>query len=358
MPFPSPSLKEIIARTYADMESQLNLQSTDGLPNPVLRRSVLGVLAHVVGGSSYMLQGFLEYMARQVIVDTAESDFLQGWARVWGVNRKTAAFAQGSVLFKGSKGSIIPQGILLQRSDGIIFTVDQATTFQEDQVTVPVTATLAGQQSNTAAGTTLSLISPIQGICSDINVTVDGIQGGYNAEDDNGLRARLLKRIQTLPQGGALSDYEAWVMEVPGVKQAWIFPEYFGLGTVGVAFSLVGNDVVLPNLEKIQEVQVYLDERRPVTAEVIVFLPRLTPLDMTIKVTPLTSGVQQAITTELQALFRREAKPAAVIRLSQIHEALMLVNGIEDYVLVTPTATLHYSPHEIPQLGQVTWQLL
>ena len=63
-----------------------------------------------------------------------------------------------------------------------------------------------------------------------------GLAAGSDAETDESLRARVLRRIQKPPQGGAGYDYVAWALEVPGVTRAWVYPAEMGLGTVTVRF--------------------------------------------------------------------------------------------------------------------------
>ncbi len=356
MSFPKPTLKELVARIQADMESQLKLQPSHSLPSPVLRRSVLSVLAHAVGGSSYMLQGFLDYLAKQVMVDTAESSFLHRWGHVWGIYPKPAAFAQGLVVFKGNEGAPILKGITLRHKNNVMFIVEEEAIIQQGEAVVKVVAQQVGLSGNLPADTPLFLISPVMGVEAEVIVGEGGIQGGCDIEDDESFRARILKRIQAPPHGGALEDYETWGLEMPSVTNVWVFPKYLGLSTVGVTFAVGSNPLLLPNATQLQTMQTHLNERRPVTSEVIVFSPRGVALDFVLEITPNTTALQNAITEELRHLIWREACPGASIRLSHIHEVISLTAGIEDYTVFSPTTNVTYSLNEIPELGHIHWQ--
>lgn len=78
MPFQRPTLPQLIERAAADIESRL--PGTD----PRLRRALLGVLARTHAGAVHGLYGALDWLARQIIPDTAEAEILDRWADWWG----------------------------------------------------------------------------------------------------------------------------------------------------------------------------------------------------------------------------------------------------------------------------------
>lgn len=355
MAFPRPTLNEIIDRVLADVSSRVV-----GVDGAVLRRSVLGVLGRALAGASHELHGRLDYIARQVIIDTADAEYLDRWASVWGVRRKPAEFAIGSVSFTGTPGAEIPAGTVLQRQDGALFQTTEAGRVPSGgSLVVPVIASAAGAAGNTATGVTLTLQGPISGIQSSATVVTTGLSAGSDAEDDDALRARLLTRIQEPPQGGAAADYVNWALEVPGVTRAWVYPMEMGLGTVTVRFVRDDDtDDIIPDATEVAVVQAYIDELRPVTARLFVVAPVAKPLDMTIQIQPATSEVKAAVEAEIRDLIRREAEPGGTILISHLREAISTAAGELDHVVVTPAGNVTHATGEIAVPGTITWEAI
>jgi uncharacterized phage protein gp47/JayE len=209
--FSRPSLADIIQRVRNDVLSRL---STDD----VLRRADAEVYARVMGGVAHCLYGFIEWLSDQIIYDTAELEFLERWCSIWGVSRKAAAVATGSVTFAVQAGSVIPSGTLLQALDGVQYQTTADATITAPTATAPVSAVVAAAAGNRATGQSLSLVSPVVGI--QTTATAGELSGGADIETDDALRARLLARIQQPPHGGASYDYTGWALEVSGVTRA------------------------------------------------------------------------------------------------------------------------------------------
>lgn len=345
MPFNRPDLATLRDRIMADIRSRLPGAA------PELRRTLLGVLAHVEAGAVHGLYGYLEWLSRQLMVDTSGSEWLDRHASIWGVARKAASYAAGTVAFTGS-GSV-PAGRLLQRADGAQFTTDAAITAP---ASVAVTASLAGLDGNSAAASTLAMVSPLAGINGTVTIDGSGITGGTDAETDDALRSRLLARIQEPPHGGAAADYVTWAMEVAGVTRAWVYAQELGIGTVSVRFMM--DDVYtdgIPQAADVTAVQAYIDALRPVTAAVTVVAPVAVPLDMTIALTPTTAAVKAAVEAEIADMIARDAVPGGTILISRIREAISIAVGETDHVLSVPSADVIHTAGQIATMGTVTW---
>lgn len=350
MPFQRPTLKELRDRAISDLDSRI--PGSDAR----LRRANTSVIATVHAGAAHGLHGHLEYLSKQIIPDTADSEYLDRWASVWKVPRKSATSARGNVVFTGSNGSIVPAGTALQRSDGREYTVDGQVLIAAGTATAAVTAVVAGVDGITESGTTLSLVNPVAGVNPAATVASGGLTGGADIEDDEDLRTRLRLAIRQPAHGGADFDYVNWALEVAGVTRAWCFPNYWGAGTVGVAVVCDDQEgSIIPDAAKVQEVQDYIDYLRPVTADVTVWAPIEKPLDLTILLNPTTSLVQAAVEAELRDLITREAVPNGTIYLSHIREAISIAAGEIDHVLTAPAADVVCVGGEITILGVITW---
>ncbi len=346
--FNRPSLSEIVQRVRTDVLSRL---ATDD----VLRRADAEVYARVMGGVAHGLYGFIDWLSAQLLYDTAEAEYLERWCSIWGVSRKPAAAATGSVTFAVQSGATVPAGTLLQALDGVQYTTTaDSTPASAGSATAPVQAVLAAAAGNRAAGQGVSLVSPVAGVQS--TATAGDLVGGADVETDEALRDRLLSRIQQPPQGGAAYDYVAWALAVPGVTRAWVYPAEQGLGTVTVRFVRDLDASLIPDAGEVADVQAHIEARRPVTAQVTVLAPVAVPLNFSISgLVPATAAVQAAVQAELQDLLLREATPGGTVLLSHIRAAISAAAGEEDYTLVAPTTNVANTIGNISTMGSVTW---
>lgn len=351
MPFARPSLTQLIQRTAADVAARLGLGA-------LLRRGPLEVLARVQAGQAHMLHGHLDFLAEQLMPDTADAEHLERWAAIEGILRKAATYAAGNVTMIGTDGTKIPVGTLLRRADGAEFASTIEKIVASGTASVPVLAVLAGEAGNSATGLALALASPIAGLNSQGTVASPGLLGGADREDDDDLRARLLQKKRFPPQGGAKQDYEKWALEVTGITRAWALPNHLGVGTVGVTFVLDDQaGSILPDGAKVAEVAAYIEARRPVTAkQVSVFAPALSPIDLTIALTPNTAEVKAKVAAALADLITSETTPGGTILVSHLREAISTAEGETDHVLVTPTSNQTAPAGTIHTLGTITWQ--
>jgi uncharacterized phage protein gp47/JayE len=162
MPWERPTLRQLFDRISQDLSGRL----LDG--DPVRQHSVVAVLAKVWAGACHLMHGMLAWLYQQVFVDTAEGPYLERWARVWGVFRKTPARAAGPVIFTGADGAAVPAGTLLQhQATGLQYAVGEDGEVSGGAATVTARAVAAGAASNLPAGAPLALVSPIAGVRPD-----------------------------------------------------------------------------------------------------------------------------------------------------------------------------------------------
>ncbi|NBB17561.1 baseplate J protein [Caulobacter sp. SLTY] len=349
MSWTRPTLSELIGRVETDLVGRLN----GGLA--AVRRSIERVVARVLAGVAHEMYGRLEEASRQLFPDTATGVHLERWAGVWQVVRKPAESASGPVVLTGTNGTEVPTGTRLQREDGAEYLTTADAEVAGGEVTLDVEAVVAGLAGNAEAGTPISLVSPIGGVSSEGVVDTGGLGGGVDQEADAALRTRLNERIREQPAGGSDADYKRWAKEVPGVTRAWVFPNRGGLGKVGVTFVRDGEDDIIPSGGELTAVEDYIEPRRPVTAELVVFAPTPVALNPVIGLTPDTAEVRAAVEAELKDLLAREAAVGADLLLTHIAEAISIAAGETDHELASPTADVAVDPEEIVVLGTIDW---
>lgn len=365
MAFNRPTLQDLVTRIEGDFKSGLGILT-------LLRRSFIKVLSRVLAGLSHSLFGFLAYIERQAFPDTAEGTYLKRWGSIWDVAPLEATYAEFTADVTGTTGTTIPAGRAFRRNDGAEYETAAEVTLAGPTGVITLVAVAAGRASRVEVADVLTIVSPIAGL--DNNVTVASIITiAEDPESEDSHRARLIDRIQNPPSGGAPNDYIQWAREVAGVTRAWVGPQALGPGTVVVYFVTDAEDPITPTAPKITEVFDYIEERRPVTANVSVVGPDLLPLDLTIAIKPNNAATQEAIRTELEDLIFRDAALSGAykspgvfhdgkILLSRIREAVSIALGEEDHdiILVNGAAPADVEPAtgELVVLGTITWQTL
>lgn len=345
MPYSRPTLQELKNRIQTDLISRLEL--TGG----TLQRTVAGVIGTVFAGISHVLHGYISWIARQLFIWSAEDDYLLRHASSWGIKRKAASAAGGYVRFIGNADAVVPAGTILTRPDGALF-----VTTEDGLERVSVVAQSTGADSNTAAGVTLTLVSPIDGVQSAATVTEEGLTGGTNIEEIESVRDRTLERMQAPPMGGRRSDYVQWAKEVAGVTRAWVLPYWQGLGTVGVTFVRDNDEDFIPDAQEVQAVADHIEIYRPITAKVYVFAPAAVSVNITLMISPDTEAVRDAVLEELAAFFVREAEPGKIIHVSRLREAVSASTSEYYHHLIAPADDISFAPYEIATLGEVNFQ--
>lgn len=350
MPFQRPTLAELRARCAATVAAALELGA-------LLKRGTLRGIANAIAGAVHLLHGHVVHVSRQLHPETADAEQLDVLANRYGVPRKAAVAASGTLALTGSGTTLVPAGTQWVRADGAAYQSLADVSLVAGAAEVEVAALVAGAAGDADPGTVLTLASPLDGLDSDavvVDVAGAGLEGADREPDDR-LRERLLQRLSQVPQGGAEADYVRWTLEVPEVTRAWCLPLWMGPMTVGVMFTTDDLASPIPDAPKLAEVEAHLLERRPVGAQLFVVAPTPLPLDPELTISPDTPAVRQAIEEALADLVRREAAPGGTLLISRIREAISTAAGEADHVLATPSANVVAGAGELVVLGTVTF---
>jgi uncharacterized phage protein gp47/JayE len=326
MPWSTPTLR--VVRSAVRDYIQSTLPGSDAnVPNSVLR-----VISDSQGGLCHLTLQYIDWLALQLLPDTAEHEWLDRHGKIWLVNadgttgRKMATLATGEVLFTGQNGMPVPKGTQLEASSG-----DIGFETIEDIVvgTVPTPAKVRaldpGTVGNLPPGSAMAMSEPPPGI--DNLVEVVELSGGTDTETDEELRARVLRRIQQPPMGGAAYDYEAWALAVPGVTRAWAQSE-MGIGTVTLRFmmdDLRADNDGFPLPDDIAKVASYINTKRPVTVkDAFVEAPLKQPINFDIvNLVPDTPAVRAAIEQCIREMLFERAAPGQTIYAAWKYAAIM-----------------------------------
>lgn len=323
MPFVRPTLQEINNRIQTGIESRLFGKTA------LLKRAVLRILSRVFAGVIHTCYGYLQSLIDQFFVTTATGSFLERLGKMWGISRKAASFATGEAVFTGTISETLPVDTRIQSGQGIEYGTTVATFFDSGSKTIEIQAVEAGEDANLTVTTPVifDFVSPVPNF-NDTATVNDNITGGVNEETDEDLRDRILFRIQEPPMGGNATDYIRWTTSIEGVDQAWSYPLAYGPGTVAIAFTAEGTDPI-PSSALISNVTGYLEEQKPVGANVTVETITVAQFGYVIYINPINTEFEAAIEANLESLLYAQ-KPGALVRISQVRGAIS-ASGITDY---------------------------
>lgn len=167
--------------------------------------------------------------------------------------------------------------------------------------------------------------------CSDYGIT------RKDGETDEQLRQRALERIRQRGGSGNAADYVAWAQEVEGVASAAAIPLSRGAGTVDVYFS--PTEDAPPNILLL--LQHYLDEKRPVGADVLVI--QATPVTVSVVAQVKRQGdvsledIQRSFAHKLTSYLQQAklSEGGQVVSINRIIGLLVSCDGVEDAGSVT-----------------------
>lgn len=174
---------------------------------------------------------FIETVLMNMFLMTATGKFLDLFANAVNLERKTATFAAGEILFtKANKNQavVIPVGTVISSPEinGVTY---QLKTVQEysipagvESARIYVIATLPGENYNLAAGYYRFLVEPIDGV----TVTNDDnwlISPGANIESDDDLRDRTKNQYNFVGHYHTDAVYRGIVTTITGISTRQVF---------------------------------------------------------------------------------------------------------------------------------------
>ena len=358
MPWSTPTLRTVRGQVRDYIQSTLP-GSDANVPNSVLR-----VLSDSQGGLCHLTLQYIDWLALQLLPDTAETEWLDRHGKIWLVNadgstgRKLATLSTGEVTFTGTIGVAVPAGTQLSYANGQLFETTGTVAISSVATPAPIRALDPGSASNLTGGSALLVIDAPAGVDATAYIVVN-MQGGADEETDEELRARVLRRIRQPPMGGAVYDYEQWALAVPGVTRAWATTE-MGIGTVTVRFmmdDLRADNGGFPLDEDIQAVTDYLNIVRPVTVkDLFVESPIPFPIDFNLAdLVPDTADIVAAIEVSCRQMIMALSAPGQTIFVAWKYGAVINAPGVQSFILVNNLDDIMPSPGHMAVLGDIYW---
>lgn len=263
---------------------------------------------------------------------TTYGQYLDYRAAEHGLTRKEATKATGTIIITGANGTTVPAGSLFSTGAGVLFqTTGEASIGETGQVSVEVEAEFGGTIGNVAAAAIAQIPVSIPGVIGVTNT--NPTSGGTDEESDVAFLNRLLEKVRLPSTSGNTAHYQQWAREVPGIGDARVFPVWDGPGTVKVVVIDSSKQTVGPEL--VQEVLTYIEEVRPIGADVTVLSATELDINVTATVT-LESGatlsdVQSAFASVLADYLQEIAFQQTYVSYAHIASLLLDTSGVLDH---------------------------
>lgn len=273
-------------------------------------------------------------------LDTAAGEWLDLLVQShYDMTRKPSSFARGRITLSCSATSgpyTIQPGMTVQSESGVNYqTTTGGTLTAGGTLSVNIRAEVAGSAANVPTGTITKLLTPLPGV-TITNPTGWLAEAGADQEADAALRTRARLQWPALGGGMTRAAYEYTALSASSsVTQVQVLDQHpRGQGTVDVILwgdGGLGQDVV-------DEVNLVVQDRRPLTADVLVYSasPKEVYLTITLFAPLLPVTERPRVEQEVQdalATLQRETRIGGTLYRAQIIEVAMTPAGVLDATL-------------------------
>lgn len=338
----------MLTKLSADPPLSANFAPTNYVPGDPLR-----TLLEIAGEGIADVERMVQALGLGGYLQTAGGEWLDALVEShYALGRQPSTFLRGAVRLTAAQdsGATAPPGLIVGTASGLKYQTLAAVNIPAGGYTdVPVQAESPGAHYNVPAGTLTVLHTPLPGL-SVTNLPGWIAEAGADTESDDALRRRASLRWAELGGGATRAAYEYWAYTAhPAVDRVTVLDEHpRGQGTVDVLIwgsGGIGDEVVTA-------VDNYIQPRRPLTADVLVYsaTERLVPLTVDLYAPGADqAGIEAQVHAGLAGL-QRETSIGGTLYAAQITEVAMLPAGMLDARLSTgdivlrPTEALTLQP--------------
>lgn len=236
-----------------------------------------------------------------------------------------------------------------------------------------VEANTEGTSGNTGSGTGLELLSPIEGVNSNLTIDYNGIYGAIDDEETEVYRARVLERTSNYGDSFTEIGLVIFIKEfVDGVTDVWVKSSYPTAGKTTIYFMRRGDINYIPNSQQRLDVKNTIingSPKRKVAGikpanmqdgSIIVNAPEPIIQNFNfLSLTPNTQLMRQAVTDSLTDFFKTVDFEEDVVadRYKSVIYRTVDANGNSptSYTLSNPTSDINIATGQIAILGDITF---
>mgnify|MGYP005850852683 CR=1 FL=1 len=309
--------------------------ATDWEPGSVQRTILEAVAAGIADLEELRLA-----IARGGYLETAGGDWLDLVAQnMYGLTRKPAEFARHTVRLTAAAGlgpyQIQPAQLWASTASGLRYNnVVGGVLPAGGMLDLEFVAESPGAAYNVPLGSINKLLTPLPGVSvSNVGVT----RAGVDAETDEALRLRCQLRWASLGTGATADAYKFWALSAdPSITKVRVLDQHpRGQGTVDV---IVWGEGGLGS-GAVAAADAYIQARRPLTADVLVYAATAATVNVTATVT-LRAGFMAATQAEVAdrlAELQRSLPIGGTVYRSALIEALFGQHAL-NVELTSPSA--------------------
>ena len=339
-----PTLKQISDQVYNEMVYQLEQEGVRGN----YRYNIPKILSRVISGAIFMLYNYIDWIYKQCFPGTSEGEYLDRWSRIVGVERASPTKTNIILLVTGQVNTLIPAATEIRSIKGILFKNTSPQIISSESTEIAFESEEFGYLGEFEKEEVFIFTKPIAGINNQARL-VSSIQG-TEWEDDTSLREKM-RQAWISPfkvMIGTKEDYIKWAQEIQFVNKVWIIDNVASFyGAFGILIT-TKNTPYIPSIAEIKEVQLHIDERRPVTATGIkVIAPDVlfVKIKITFDETIPHHDIIDKLKKDLSSYFIQNMNPATTIYVEKLREIISttIIDGRYKIVFPTQEITLDQS---------------
>lgn len=292
---------------------------------------------------SEALYGRIDEISSKAYVMTASGTDLDYKLAELGLSRIPAAYAIGCVTFEGEEGTEIANGTQVC-SDTLTFTINEEGVIDDGKTTLSCVCNTSGTVGNVPARSINRMGVTINGITAVYNI--DPLNGGSDEETDESARERFLLNARRPSTSGNKYDYENWAraasVDVGGVRciPLWDNNSSHAPGEVPghVTVLLTDSENTPASSDLIKIVSEYIEDKRPIGANVTVASVEAFPVTFTIQKLESQSGYSQEeifqnISVVLQNFFKNDIKfgENQILSYAHLNSLILSAEGVSDF---------------------------
>ena len=276
------------------------------------------------------------------------------------VIRKPAQAAKVTVTVTGNKDIIVTSGLQISYADLIFKSLETKQIPEGGTVDVEFQCETAGTVGNIPAGAQFDFVSQVYGLTSAVAKSAG--HDGFDTEDDESYRERILAKIRSEASSGNAAHYKQWAEEIPGVSKALIKPLAYGNGTVGVRIATPDNQT--PSEDLIKQVKAHIDAEKPigstVTVESVEYVDTNVVANLNIDSSSSKEAVKSQFDEKLAEYLKSldtDADEPPVISYLKMSDLLFDCKGVKDVLSFTLNGgivSIQLTDIQIARVGETT----
>ena len=292
-----------------------------------------------------------------MFLEDATNEYLDKKVNDFAVYRKPGTTASGTIQVEGEVGTYIPKNSIVLSQAKLEFYTINDTWLDEGVNNIEVEAIEVGEKYNIIASSIDKFKANIQGIKTITNE--EEFTGGTNTENDEELRERFFEIIRRPATSGNIYHYEQWAKEIDGINQARVKPLWKGPATVKV---IVSNDNDIVPDDVLQACRDYIEEVRPIGANVTVITPSALELNIKANIEVINGYDATKVKLEVENNILEYLKTCdGEVTYTKIASCIGKVAGVEDYntlLLNNGTSNISFNDEQIPKLKSLELEVI